>query len=125
MAKENRRVLIVRSDTSFLAQVRMAVVEVAGQGVSPSKANMLALAVDEAVTNVIEHALGGKDEPSEAGKITITLSADGLRFEALICYKGASFDPGSAPEIDLLAHIRAGRKRGLGLFLMRRIMDEI
>ncbi len=38
---------------------------------------------------------------------------------------GRPFDPGTVPDVDLQEHVRHGRKGGLGIFLIRRIMDEV
>lgn len=126
MAGGISREITVRSDTASLAQVRAAVIEVAGLGMfSPVKAGLLALAVDEAVTNVIEHAYRRKLGPEVCRKITIGLTANASRFEARIGYRGVLFDPRTAPEINLRKHLCDGRRGGLGIFLMRHIMDEI
>ena len=123
MSKTIHRELSVPADTTYLAQVRAAVLEVVSQGFfPPQKAGLIALAVDEAVANIMEHAYPpGK----EGGKIQVVLDATPQRFEVLIRDSGLSFDPRDVPEVDMTEHVKAGKKGGLGIFLMRRIMDEI
>ena len=36
-----------------------------------------------------------------------------------------SSDPKTVPDVDIQEHVREGRKGGLGIFLIRRIMDEV
>jgi serine/threonine-protein kinase RsbW len=79
------------------------------------------MAVDEACTNIIEHAYGGEDKGSiqattrvEPGVCTITLID-----------QGRPFDPSSVPKPAIdpdPANVEPG---GLGLHLMRQIMDEV
>lgn len=122
------RELSVPFDTTYLAQIRMAVLEVVGDGMFPQvKANMIALAVDEAVANIMEHAFEGDcDYTARAhSQIEVVLDANAERFEVLIRDRGVGFDPRVAPDVDIKEHVKAGRKGGLGIFLMRRIMDEV
>jgi serine/threonine-protein kinase RsbW len=126
MLKDIHRELTVPSDTSYLSQVREAVADVVGQGAFPPvQANLIALAVDEAVANIIEHAYAANRVSGSVRDIDIVLSLDAARFEVLIRDHGAAFDPRGVPDVDVREHVKAGRKGGLGIFLMRRIMDEI
>ena len=123
MSKTIHRELTVPSDTTYLAQVRAAVIEVVGKELfPPAKASLIALAVDEAVANIMEHAY---PPGSDGGKFAAVLDANAKRFEVLIRDRGLSFDPRVAPDVDMQEHVKAGKKGGLGIFLMRRIMDEI
>jgi serine/threonine-protein kinase RsbW len=79
------------------------------------------LAVDEACSNIIEHACHGRcDEQIE---ITCTTSGDHLTI--MIRDHGEPFDPTSAPDPDLDAGIKNRPVGGLGIFLMRQLTDEI
>ena len=79
------------------------------------------LAVDEACSNIIEHACDGECE--EQIEITCTTSDD--RLTILVHDHGEPFDPTSAPFPDLDAAIEDRPIGGLGIFLMRQLMDEI
>ncbi len=118
--------LTVPSDTTYLSKVREAVIAVLGHGLfSPVKANLIALAIDEAVANIMEHAYTHEREGGGRKDIQIILDATPRRFEVLIRDHGMAFDPRGVPDVDVREHVKRGRKGGLGIFLMRRIMDEI
>jgi anti-sigma regulatory factor (Ser/Thr protein kinase) len=79
------------------------------------------LAVDEASTNVIEHAYGGEGRGEI--EITCSISSDGLT--VTLRDHGPHFDPESVPSPDLHATLEERNARGLGLYLMRQLMDEV
>jgi serine/threonine-protein kinase RsbW len=123
-ARTEHRELTVPADTTHLAAVRQAVMEIVGEGLfTPVKANLIALAVDEAVANIMEHAY--PPPPRNGNDIQVVLDLSPARFMVLIRDKGVGFDPRDMPDVDMKEHVKAGRKGGLGIFLIRRIMDEI
>ena len=79
------------------------------------------LAVDEACSNIIEHAYGSGTEgeigcvclPSEEG-ITIVLKDT-----------GRTFSPDEVPELDVGVPLFELGDRGAGLFLIKKLMDEV
>ncbi len=113
----------IPNETSYLAAVREAVREVVlGSDFPDEELNRLTLAVDESVTNVMEHAYENDLEGEMF--IEVALQATDLEFAACIRDWGAAFDPTAVPAPDLSAHVREGRRHGLGIFLIRQIMDE-
>ena len=114
--------LVVTSDTKFLMVVREFVVRLVRQSLlAREEENKVTLAVDEAVTNIIEHGY----ESGIDGQIEVEVEADEAQFKIVIRDTGKSFNPEGVPEPDMNEHVAAGRKRGLGIFLMRQIMDEV
>lgn len=86
----------------------------------PSQAQKIALAVDEAITNVIKHSYEGEVDDPVAVEF---YSADnGLKIRIL--FHGIPPQP-ALNEVDLKQMIRDKRKGGLGVELMRRIMDTV
>lgn len=79
------------------------------------------LAVDEASTNVIEHAYGGEGR----GEIEITccVNSDGLTV-TLRDY-GSHFDSERLASPNLHATLEERNGGGLGLYLMHQLMDEV
>jgi len=118
----------VPSDTSHLANLRRVITEVLDNAsFAPLKANLIALAVDEAVANIMEHGQScgsGHTEP-QSGDILVLVDLSAERLAITIRDKSAGFDPRGVPEVDLAEHLKAGRRRGLGVYLIRRIMDEV
>ena len=121
-ARRPALVLGVPSRTEFLAAIRdvtRRMAEIAGFDTAQS--DQLALAVDEASTNVIEHAYAG------AGDRRIELRfderGDDLRVE--VVDEGTAVDPRAVPELDLRRYASERRTGGLGVHLMGRIMDTV
>ena len=114
--------LIVSNDTKFLIVVRDFVSRLIRQSrMAKEEENKVILAVDEAVTNIIEH---GYDEGAE-GSIEIEVEVGGEQFKVIIRDTGRVFNPSSIPDPDMKEHVQKGHKKGLGIFLMRQIMDEV
>ncbi len=84
-------------------------------------AHSIALAVDEATTNAIEHAYGGR--PDQVVEIRFIEESEALQVE--IVDRGARLDPDALPKVDLERYAREGRTGGLGVHLMERIMDSV
>lgn len=78
------------------------------------------LAVEEALTNVIMHGYKGR-----TGTITISCHATHGLVEVQIEDNGLPFDPLSVPEPDLTGDVEDRHIGGLGIFLIRQVMDEI
>jgi serine/threonine-protein kinase RsbW len=115
-------VLRVPSGTEFLATIRDVTRRMAElAGCDATVAAQVALAVDEASTNVIEHAYRGA--PDRSVELRFVLGGDELRVE--IVDDGAPVDPRTLPEVDLARYASEGRKGGLGVHLMGRIMDTV
>jgi len=81
------------------------------------------LALDEALTNVIEHAYEGQ----QGGKILICcgLSDSKKVFTVKLIDYGKSFDPKAVAEPDTEAALEERRRGGLGIFFMKRYMQTV
>ena len=81
------------------------------------------LSVDEACTNIIKHAYSNKSE----GVIMIRcmLSSPGNKFIVNIMDWGKAFDPTIVPKPDTDSSLIERKVGGLGIFFMRKFMDEI
>lgn len=109
-------------DTLELIRVRRFVSEMARHaGVPAEVENRIVLAVDEAVSNIIEHG----HQPASSDWIDIEAEIEAGTFTLIIRDFCKPFDPRSAPALDLVKHVRTGSRRGLGIFLMQHIMDRI
>jgi serine/threonine-protein kinase RsbW len=119
-----RREIVIPNETCHLAAVREAVREAVLDGGFPRELlSRVTLAVDESVTNIMEHAY--EDDLEGELKIEVVLEVSPIEFVARLRDRGKSFDPRDVPPPDLKRHVSEGRKHGLGVFLVRRIMDEV
>lgn len=102
--------------TSFVTQAA----EAAGFGETDSF--HCQMAVDEACTNIVEHAYAGRDD----GRIDVACQVEPGDVTIWITDSGQRFDPAAIPEPDLtgrsVAEIEPG---GIGMHLMRKMMDEV
>jgi len=90
-------------------------------GFSDKEIYAIQLAADEASSNIIEHAYAGM----KGGKLEIECSIfdDGL--EIVMRDQGKSFNPSSVPEPNVKADLSERKIGGLGMYLMRKLMDEV
>ncbi|MGD1995826.1 MAG: ATP-binding protein [Anaerolineae bacterium] len=90
-------------------------------GLGESAIYAVEMAVDEACSNIIQHAYG--DERRGDIECTCRISGNGLT--VILHDRGRPFDPEGVPEPDLDAALEDRSVGGLGLFLMRQLMDEV
>lgn len=115
-------VLKVPSRTEFLAVVRdvtRRMAEIAG--FDGPQAEQLALAVDEASTNVIEHAYAGSGDRT----FDVLFDDRGPDLQIEVVDEGTTVDPTRVPEVDLQRYASERRTGGLGVHLMGKIMDSV
>ena len=84
-------------------------------------ANQIKLAVEEAVTNIIDYAYQNGTE----GNISVTIEADESRIRFILTDSGAEFDPTSVSKADTTLSVEERPIGGLGVFLVRNLMDSI
>lgn len=122
MAETIDEEMIAPCDTRNLASIRAMVKAAAARCFNDaSVVAKITLAVDEAVANVMEHAYDGM----EMGDVRVGVRANEERFVVTVTDKGNQFDPGSISTPDMREHVKMGKRNGLGIFLIRQIMDEI
>lgn len=124
MSEVYAKEMVVPNDTKYLSDVRELVTSVLKSSLIEGKAsNMIVLAVDEAIANIMEHATD--NQLSSDIKIELSVKSDNEKFQVTIRDSGKRFDPTGLDEIDVRDHLKAGKKHGLGIFLIRQIMDEV
>ncbi|HSB62192.1 MAG TPA: ATP-binding protein, partial [Vicinamibacteria bacterium] len=115
-------VLLVPSQTDFLALVRDVTRRMAETaGFDGTEAERVALAVDEATTNVLEHAYGGATDRT----VEIRFEDRGPALCIDVMDNGARVDPKAVPRVDLERYVSERRTGGLGVHLMEKIMDSV
>ena len=115
-------VVKIPSETSYLALVRDLTKRMAeAAGFPEATADRLALAVDEATTNVIEHAYKGAADQ----EIELRFEDRGAEFRVELIDTGKMVDPRTVPRVDLERFVTERRTGGLGMHLMEKIMDSV
>lgn len=114
--------ITIQADTQHLRTVREFIARLIGQSKLDERArNRVVLAVDEAVANVIQHGYKSRDD----GMVSVIVEVADEFFRISIQDSGVCFNPTTPDDVNLENHLAAHRKRGLGIFLMRKIMDEV
>ena len=105
-----------------LEKIRDFVLRAARQaGLDETAIYAIELSVDEACTNIIEHAYGGEDR----GNIEVSCIADGRGLTIRLRDTGKPFNPLKIPIPHARVRLKHLKSRGAGLFLMRKMMDEV
>lgn len=121
-AIEKKFTLHVPSSTENLALIREFVTSIGKQsGMESAEVAQLELAVDEACANVIEHAYG--HDTSKEVIVRATFDDETLRID--VEDTGRGFDPDSVQPEELERLIQNRKTGGLGMRLMKKIMDEV
>ncbi len=122
VAFEQTFALNVPSSTGNLALIRDFVTRIGSQaGLDDTEVAKLELAVDEACANVIEHAY--EHDATKQVLIRAIFDEETLRIEVVDTGKG--FDPNSIPEEDIRRLAAERKTGGLGLRLIKSLMDEV
>jgi anti-anti-sigma factor len=115
------RTITLEASLESLAAISEFVIEGAREaGLDEHDVWEVQLAVDEAATNVIQHSYAG-----EPGPMTIETRHNGDEYEITIRDRGRPFNPDTVPEPDLVSPLEERRTGGLGIYLMRKLMDTV
>jgi serine/threonine-protein kinase RsbW len=118
------RQLTVPGRFEYLAQIAEFVTQAAREaGLSEDDIFHVEMAVDEACSNVIEHAYA--DVTGDIG-LTCKIPQPG-QLEIIVRDSGRPFDPDAVPQPHLGegAGLDTVQEGGLGLYFMRKLMDEV
>lgn len=110
------------ADFKYLDEMRGFVGEIAAQnGFDDKEVYSIQLATDEAASNIIEHAYAGVAD----GEVEIMCGMQGDILRIVLRDHGKSFDPDDVHPPDLKAALGDRQIGGLGIYLMRKLMDEV
>ena len=119
----NRVYLEIPGRSESLALVRLMVRHLAHTtGFDDDQADKVAISVDEACSNVIEHAY---EEMNPKPQIHLTFHLYQNRFVIEIVDSGKTFDFSSYRPPSFPQHWQEGHTRGVGLYLITQCMDEV
>lgn len=106
----------------YLDEIREFVGDIArAGGFSDKDVYNIQLATDEAASNIIEHAY----EKISDGILELSCGMQDDAIKITLIDRGESFDPSEVPLPDLKADLSDRKIGGLGIFLMRKLMDEV
>jgi anti-sigma regulatory factor (Ser/Thr protein kinase) len=106
----------------YLDEIREFVGAIAREGGFSNKdVYNIQLATDEAASNIIEHAYEGVKD----GILELSCGMEGETIKIILVDHGEPYDPDSIPMPDLKADLSERKIGGLGIFLMRKLMDEV
>jgi serine/threonine-protein kinase RsbW len=109
-------------DFSELHKIRNFIFSKAkGFGFDEIEANKIALAVDEACTNLIKHSF--KFDKSK--EFCVFIEPTNIKFIIKILDKGIPFNPLDVNKLDMKEYFSNFKKGGLGIQIIRTVMDEI
>ena len=112
----------IPSNTRHLHAMRLLTQNLAeSMGFGSKDCEKAALAVEEALTNVIEHAYHGE----ESRKMQVIYEIESDKFTVRILHNGDQIDLSPHAVEDFSHYYRKKKKGGLGILLMRRCMDEV
>ncbi len=92
-------------------------------GIDSESSYRVQLAVEEACANVIQH--GTTSAQMDSLSLTLDVCRHGQTCTVRLRDGGSPFDPRNLPPPDLTPSLRKRRPGGLGIFLIRRLMDEV
>lgn len=114
--------IILRGALSDLEKARNFIYKSALDfGFTENDSFQIALAVDEACTNIIKHSY----KFDSTKKFTIGVRPQGKEFQIFILDEGSSFNPNEVEIVDIPTILKSKQKGGFGIFLITRIMDSI
>jgi len=106
----------------YLDEIRDFVGDIARAGAFSDKdIYNIQLATDEAASNIIEHAYEGVSD----GVLEISCGLQGDTITIILVDQGVSFDPSNVPAPNVKADLSDRQIGGLGLYLMRKLMNEV
>jgi len=114
--------ITIPAQMSYLIQVRDFIEHIGKRYKFDDKIiNSFKLVIDEACTNIIRH--GYRDIKN--GEITIKAIIRRLSLTIIIVDQGQSYDPRQANTPDLAKYVSIGKRGGLGIMMMRKLMDDL
>jgi len=112
----------LKSDLLNLAKAREFISQKAREyGASESDITKIEISCDEWSANIIEHALGNGADKG----FSIEVNYDNNKLFIIYNHKGERFNPIEQEDVNLDDHFSESKERGLGIYIMREMMDEI
>ena len=115
-------ILTVSGRFKNLARIAAFIDEAAQRaGLNDKAVYAVQMAVDEACSNIIEHAYGGEGN----GQIQLTCRSTAAGLQVTIFDQGNPFDPLRIPRLNTAAPLSERKRRGMGLFFIYNLVDRV
>ena len=117
-----RIALRLKSQLSELTRVADAMARLGAEQHLPTDVvGELTLVLEEVISNIIRHGCAGREDR----QISLALDLSSEAITVTVQDDGTSFNPLTHPEPDVTRPLEAREVGGLGIFLVRRLMDEV
>ena len=114
--------LVIKNDITEISKLAIFIEELSEElALAPELTFNLNLALEEAVSNVILYAYG--EEKQKEITLLANMSDNNLTF--VLTDYGKEFDPTKVPDADVTLSAEEREIGGLGIFLIRQIMDTV
>ncbi len=119
--------LTIHNNLSEMAALEPFVEQISEEyGLDMAFSFQLHLSLDEAVSNVVNYAYGEQKDMPITIEAEMTTDADRRQLVLHLIDNGMAFNPlEEAPEVDVTLSAEERQIGGLGIFLIRQVMDEV
>jgi anti-sigma regulatory factor (Ser/Thr protein kinase) len=124
-APQTRRLSVPATDAGIRAALDTLEGLWAVQGVSRAVSWPVDVSLDEVLANVVRHGLAGRGEEARVALEIEFVPGDPPHCEVRVEDDGPAFDPLQAPPPDTSLGVEERPIGGLGIELVRRLMDEV
>ncbi len=125
MSLETRRLSVPASDEGVREALDALAALFAAASLSKAVTWPVEVSLDEVLANVVHHGARGKADATVEVEIALDASAEPPACEVVLTDDGPAFDPLSAAEPDTALGVEERPIGGLGVALVRRLMDEV
>jgi serine/threonine-protein kinase RsbW len=123
---DTRRLSVPGTDEGIRTALDALEAMTAARGLSKAVTWPVEVSLDEVLANVVRHGLEGRGEAASVEvELRLDASAEPPECEVVVADDGPGFDPLSAPEPDTSLGVEERPVGGLGMTLVRRLMDEV
>jgi serine/threonine-protein kinase RsbW len=125
MALETRRLRVPGSDEGVREALDALAALFAGHGLSKAVTWPMEVSLDEVLANVVRHGLAGRAESRVDVEMRLDASVQPPECAVVVSDDGPAFDPLAAAEPDTALGVEERPVGGLGIALVRRLMDAV
>jgi serine/threonine-protein kinase RsbW len=122
---ETRRLSVPATDQGITAALDALAGMAAAHGLTKAVTWPVEVALDEVLANVVRHGLEGREGGSVEVELTLDTGVEPPLCRVVVADDGPEFDPLSAAEPDTSLGVEDRPIGGLGIALVRRLMDEV